>query len=73
LNDREEFLKYGWSGNDTVSWTYTKCALYKCKFPASVITAFTSITSTESTIQTAGLKAMQITYGCKATLKRFTN
>ena len=64
--DREVFLfKYGWSGNDSISCIHghTKCAL-KCKFPASVITAFTSITSTESTIQTAGLKAMQITYGC---------
>ena len=65
--DREEFLfKYGWSGNDTVSCIHghTKCALYKCKFPACVITAFTSITSTEATIQTAGFEAMQITYGC---------
>ena len=65
--DREELLfKYGWSGNDTVSCIHghTKCALYKCKFPASVITAFTSISSTESTIQTAGLRATQITYGC---------
>ena len=67
IDDREEFLfKYGWSGNDTVSCIYghTKCALYKSKFPASVITAFTSVTSTASTIQAAGLKAMQITYGC---------
>ena len=42
--DREELLfKYGWSGNDTVSCIHghTKCALYNCKFPASVITAFT--------------------------------
>ena len=65
--DREEFLfKYGWSGNDTVSCIHghTKCALYKCKFPACVITAFTSITSTEATIQTAGFEAMQIIYGC---------
>ena len=65
--DREEFLfKYGWSGNDTVSCIHghTKCALYKCKFPACVITAFTSITSTEATIQTAEFEAMQITYGC---------
>ena len=64
IGDREEFLfKYGWSGNDTVSCIHghTKCALYKCKFPASVITAFTSDTSTVSTIQAAGLKAMQIT------------
>ena len=43
---------------------HTKCALYKCKFPACVITAFTSITSTEATIQTAGFEAMQITCGC---------
>ena len=65
--DKEEFLfKYGWSGNDTVSCIYghTKCALYKYKFPASIITAFTNISSTESTIQAAGIKAMQITYGC---------
>lgn len=67
IDDREEFLfKYGWSGNDTVSCIHghTKCALYESKFPASVITAFTSVTSTVSTIQAAGLKAMQITYGC---------
>lgn len=67
IGDREEFLfKYGWSGNDTVSCIHghTKCALYKFKFPASVITAFTSDTSTVSTIQAAGLKAMQITYSC---------
>lgn len=67
IGDREEFIfKYGWSGNDTVSCIHghTKCALYKCRIPASVITAFTSNTSTESAIRTAGLKAMQITYGC---------
>lgn len=67
IGDKEEFLfKYGWSGNDTVSCIHghTKCALYKCRFPASVITAFTSPTSTDSIIRTAGLKAMQITYGC---------
>ena len=64
IADRDEFLfKYGWSGNDTVSCIYghTKCAIYKCNFPASVTTAFTSIASTESEIQTAGIKAMQIT------------
>ena len=59
IGDREEFLfKYGWSGNDTVSCIHghTKYALYKCKFPASVITAITSNTSTVSEIQTAGIK-----------------
>ena len=59
--DKEEFLvKDGWSGNDTVSCIHghTKCALYKCRFPASVMTAFTSNTLTDSTIWTAGLKVM---------------
>ncbi len=70
IGDREEFLfKYGWSGNDTVSCIHghTKCSLYKCRFPASVITAFTSSTSTDSEIRSAGLTAMQITYGCEGT------
>lgn len=63
-DDWEECIfKYGWSGYDTVSGIhgYTKCALYKCSFPASVITTFTSNTSNESAIRTAGLKAMKIT------------
>ena len=67
IGDRDEFLfKYGWSGNDTVSCIYghTKCALYKCSFPSTVIDAFTSNTSSKSAIRTAGIKAMQITYGC---------
>ena len=73
--DQEEFLfKYDWSGNHIVSCIHghTKCALYKCKYPVSVITVFTSITLTEAAIQTAGLKAMQITYGCGDTHLGFT-
>ena len=57
--DQEEFLSMdGLEMTVSCIHGHTKCALYKCKFPASVITAFTSITSTEATIQTVGLKAM---------------
>lgn len=67
IANREEFLfSYAWSGNDTVSCIHghTKVALYKCKFPASIITTFLDSTTSRSDIRDAGVKAMQITYGC---------
>ena len=70
IADRDDFLfRYGWSGYDTASCMngHTKCAIYKCKFPASIISVFSSIVSTESEIQITGIKAMQVMYGCEDT------